>query len=256
MITYTYVAFYKPYGVLTAFTDHEGHETLKGYIDLPGIYPAGRLDIDSEGLLLLTNDGEMSHRLTDPAYNHPKTYLVQVEGTPTREALAELESGVEVKGEKTRRCQVMVVPEPNLPERRKPVTPHGQTTWLRLVLREGKKRQIRHMTAAVGLPTLRLVRIAIGPIALNELQPGEWRILTPAEVTVLKQLVQAPVAKHLVARSKASPEEAPPVKPAYPQKPTVETTRPKSNVVKRPVRSRGNAQESQYRNGGRRPKGR
>ncbi len=192
-----YVAFYKPFGVLTAFTDEDapgvehpgGRQTLKAYIPILDIYPAGRLDMDSEGLLLLTNDGFLAHRLTDPHYNHPKTYLVQVEGLPTPEALAKLEGGVEVKGEKTRRCQVMVVPEPGLPQRAKPVTPHGPTTWLRIVLREGKKRQIRHMTAAVGLPTLRLVRVAIGPVALNDLQPGQWRTLTPAEVSALKSLV-------------------------------------------------------------------
>lgn len=188
MDDYVYVAFYKPYGVLTAFTDEEGRETLKGYVDVPDVYPAGRLDMDSEGLLLLTDDGALAHRLTEPRFNHPKTYLVQVEGIPTAEMLARLENGVEVKGEKTRRCQAMIVPEPGLPVRSKPVTPHGPTTWLRIVLREGKKRQIRHMTAAVGLPTLRLVRIAIGPVTLNELQPGEWRTLSPAEVRALKSL--------------------------------------------------------------------
>jgi 23S rRNA pseudouridine2457 synthase len=177
-----YLAFYKPYGVLTAFTDEEGRPVLKTYIDIPDIYAAGRLDMDSEGLLLLTNDGTLAHRLTDPRFNHPKTYLVQVEGIPTPEALAKLESGVEVKGQKTRRSQVMVVPEPDLPAREKPVTPHGPTTWLRIVLREGKKRQIRHMTAAVGLPTLRLVRIAIGPVAVGDLQPGKWRYLKPTEI--------------------------------------------------------------------------
>ena len=147
-------------------------QTLKAYIDVPDVYPAGRLDLDSEGLLLLTNDGRTAHRLTDPNFNHPKTYLVQVEGVPTEQSLASLESGVDVKGERTRRSQVMVVPEPDLPPREKPVTPHGPTTWLRIVLREGKKRQIRHMTAAVGLPTLRLVRVAIGPVSLGDLQPG------------------------------------------------------------------------------------
>ncbi len=188
MEAFTYIAFYKPYGVLTAFTDEEGRQTLKTYIDIPDIYPAGRLDMDSEGLLLLTNDGELAHKLTDPRFNHPKTYLVQVEGEPTTEALAALERGVEVKGRKTRRSQVMVVLEPDLPPRAKPVTPHGPTSWLRIVLREGKKRQIRHMTAAVGLPTLRLVRIAIGPVALGDLQPGEWRSLSQEEISALKKI--------------------------------------------------------------------
>lgn len=189
---YTYIAFYKPYNVLTAFTDEEGHETLKNYLDIPDVYPAGRLDLDSEGLLLLTNDGELAHRLTDPRFNHPKTYFVQVEGVPTAEALGKLEGGVDVKGKKTRRSQVVVIPDPVLPPRSKPVTPHGPTTWLRMVLREGRKRQIRHMTAAVGLPTLRIIRVAMGTVALNDLQPGEWRKLLPAEVNALKQLVKTP----------------------------------------------------------------
>jgi 23S rRNA pseudouridine2457 synthase len=217
-----YVAFYKPYGVLTAFTDEEGRETLKGYIELPDIYPVGRLDMDSEGLLLLTNDGGLAHRLTEPRFNHPKTYLVQVEGVPTAEALAKLASGVEVKGEKTRRCEAMVVPEPGLPARAKPVTPHGPTTWLRIVLREGKKRQIRHMTAAVGLPTLRLVRVAIGPLALKELQPGQWRSLLPAEVDALKGLAARTAAK----------------------------------AERKPAASAGNTPGSRYRSAGRRSPGR
>lgn len=192
MDKYTYIVFNKPYGVLTAFTGEPDQETLKAYIDVPDVYPVGRLDMDSEGLLLLTNDGDLAHRLTDPRYNHPKTYLVQVEGTPTPEMLSKLASGVEVKGQKTRRTQVMVAPAPDLPPRSKPVTPHGPTTWLRLVLREGKKRQIRHMTAAVGLPTLRLVRVAVGSIALGELQPGQWRMLTPAELEAARALVRSP----------------------------------------------------------------
>ncbi len=186
---------------MTSFTDPEGRETLKTYIDVPGVYPAGRLDLDSEGLLLLTNDGQLAHRLTDPSFQHPKTYLVQVEGIPLPEDLARLESGVEVKGRQTRRCQAIVVPEPVLPPRRKPVTPHGPTTWLRIVLREGKKRQIRHMTAAVGLPTLRLVRVALGPIGLGDLQPGEWRYLSPAEVASLRQMTTSPATRRPAARS-------------------------------------------------------
>jgi 23S rRNA pseudouridine2457 synthase len=181
-----YILFYKPYGVVTAFTDDEGHETLKPYIDVPDVYPVGRLDLDSEGLLLLTDDGPLAHALTDPHFNHPKTYLVQVEGLVTVEALRQLEEGVLVKGKITRRCEALLVSEPELPPRAKPVTPHGPTSWLRLVLREGKKRQIRHMTAAVGCPTLRLIRVAIGPLSLGDLKPGEWRALTPAEVERLK----------------------------------------------------------------------
>jgi 23S rRNA pseudouridine2457 synthase len=181
------VAFYKPYGVLSAFTDPEGRPTLKNYIPLPDIYPVGRLDFDSEGLLLLTNDGGLIHRLTHPQHHVPKTYLVQVEGVISPEAVAALQRGVVIKGRRTRRCQVVVIPEPSLPPRERPVTPHGPTSWLRIVLFEGMKRQIRHMTAAVGYPTLRIVRIAIGPINLEGLLPGQWRFLSPLEIEQLQE---------------------------------------------------------------------
>lgn len=176
------LAFYKPYGVLTAFQDAEGRPTLKQYIPIPDVYPAGRLDLDSEGLLILSDDGGLIHRLTDPRHRIPKTYLVQVEGRVTPQALAALQRGVVVKGKKTRRCDAIIIPEPNIPPRTKPVTPHADTTWLRMVLQEGRKRQIRHMTAAVGFPTLRLVRVAIGPISLEGLRPGEWRELSGDEI--------------------------------------------------------------------------
>lgn len=183
------LAFFKPYGVLCSFTDSEGNRpTLKDYIPVRDVYPAGRLDFASEGLLLLTSDGDLIHHLTLPVHNVAKTYLVQVEGEVTQEALAKLERGVEVKGRKTRQCQAMVVPEPVLFERSKPVTPHGPTCWLRIVLREGKKRQIRHMTAAVGFPTLRLIRLSIGNVTLEGLKPGEWRDLTAAEEMRLREL--------------------------------------------------------------------
>ncbi len=183
------LAFYKPYGVISAFTDEEGRPTLKEYIDLPGVYPAGRLDMDSEGLLILSDDGDLIHRLTHPSHKINKTYLVQVEGRITPEAIAELQRGVPVKGRPTRRCQALLIPAPTLPERDKPVTPHAETSWLRLTLHEGRKRQIRHMTAAVGFPTLRLVRIAIGPLTLEGLKPGEWRILTPEEIARLRRAI-------------------------------------------------------------------
>lgn len=183
---YHYLIFNKPYGVLSTFTDATGRSTLKEFIDFPGVYAAGRLDMESEGLLLLTDDGKLIHRLTDPRWHLPKTYLVQVEGVPVQEQLAMLEQGVLIRGVKTRRCRVMIIPEPDLPPRQgKPVTPHGPTCWLRMVIFEGKKRQIRHMTAAVGLPTLRLIRIAIGMLTLGDLQPGEWRFLQDDEVNCL-----------------------------------------------------------------------
>lgn len=188
MQKYRYVVVNKPYGVLSSFTDESSRPTLKEYVPVPGVYAAGRLDFDSEGLLLLTDDGELIHRLTDPEHHLPKTYLVQVEGTVTPGALAELERGVEIQGWRTRRCTVVPLDgEPDLPPRAKPITPHGPTAWLHLTLTEGKKRQIRHMTAAVGLPTLRLVRIAIGPLSLGGLLPGEWRELSAGEVVLLKQ---------------------------------------------------------------------
>jgi len=182
-----YLLFNKPDGVVSAFTDEEGRETLKNYIPIPEVYSAGRLDRDSEGLLILSNDGDLLHFLTHPRHHLPKSYLVQVEGIVTQEALEELEKGVVVKGERTQPCQAWIVETPDLPPRRKPVTPHAATCWLRIILQEGKKRQIRHMTAAVGYPTLRLVRVAVGPISLGDLQPGQWRFLTEKEIRLLKQ---------------------------------------------------------------------
>ena len=184
-----YYACYKPYGVLSTFTDACGRSTLKKFIPVPGIYAAGRLDAESEGLLLLTNDGRLIHFLTDPSFGHARTYYVQVEGIVTAEAIEQLKAGVVMKGVKTRWCEAEVMPEPELPARSKLITPHAPPTWIQLTLYEGKKHQIRHMTAAVGFPTLRLVRVAIGNIRLGDLQPGEYRPLTANEVSVLKRLV-------------------------------------------------------------------
>jgi 23S rRNA pseudouridine2457 synthase len=182
-----YLIFNKPYGVLSQFTDEgTGHPTLKEYIDVPGVYAAGRLDRDSEGLLLLTDDGALIKRLTDPKHHAEKIYRAMVEGDPTPEKLAQLERGIELKGYVTLPAKARQIPAPQLPPRSRPVTPHGPTAWIEIKLREGKKRQIRHMTAAVGLPTLRLIRIAIGPIHLGQLRPGQWRDLTPDEISALK----------------------------------------------------------------------
>lgn len=180
-----YLMFNKPYGVLSSFTDQSGRQTLAEYIQTPGIYSAGRLDFDSEGLLILTDDGRMIHRLTDPTHHLPKTYLVQVEGSVTDGALHRMERGVIIGGQKTKPARVMQIPDPGLPARTKPVTPHGETAWLRMVLREGRKRQIRHMTASVGLPTLRIYRIAIGNLTLGDLAPGDWRMLDASDVALL-----------------------------------------------------------------------
>jgi 23S rRNA pseudouridine2457 synthase len=191
-----YLLLNKPYGVLCAFTDPEGRPTLAdadpltgSAVDVPDVYAAGRLDLDSEGLLLLTNDGWLIHRLSHPRYHHPKTYLVQVERVPGTEALVALRTGVMVKGRRTAPAQVELLPqEPDLPPRSVPIRYRKTvpTAWLRLVLTEGRKRQARRMTAAVGHPTLRLVRVGIGPLELGSLQPGEWRELAPGELDALR----------------------------------------------------------------------
>jgi len=179
-----YLLFHKPYGALTQFTDEEGRPTLSDYIDLPGVYAAGRLDKDSEGLLLLTDDGGVLHRVTHPRWKLPKTYLVQIEGEPDDAALQKLREGVMVKGRKTAPAQVERLRQPpDLPPR--PVRDYHPTPWLRITLREGRKRQVRRMTAAVGYPTLRLVRVAIGPLTLGDLPPGAWRELTEEERATL-----------------------------------------------------------------------
>lgn len=183
-MTFRYLLFHKPYGVLSSFTDPEGRLTLKAYIDVPGVYAAGRLDYDSEGLLL-TDDGSLIKRLTDPRHHLPKTYWVQVEGLITPDALEQLSKGVTIQGWRTRPSTARLIAEPDLPPRAKPVTPHKPTCWIELTLTEGKKRQIRHMTAAVGFPTIRLVRVGIGTLKMGNLKPGEWRELTEKELIAL-----------------------------------------------------------------------
>ena len=170
-----YLIFFKPYDVLTQFTDEGGRSTLKDFIKVPNVYPVGRLDRDSEGLLLLTDDGPLAHRLTDPRYEHPKSYLAQVEGIPDDPALESLCRGVLLKDGMTRPAEVSLLDaEPLLPPRPVPIRfrKNVPTSWLRIVLREGRNRQVRRMTAAVGFPTLRLVRVAIGTIELGGLAPG------------------------------------------------------------------------------------
>lgn len=182
--------FWKPYQVLTKFTDAENRPTLSDYIPVKDVYPTGRLDYDSEGLLILTNSGALNARLTQPRFEHPRTYLVQVERVPTPEALQQLERGVELKDGLTRPARVELLPEPpDLPERSVPVRFRKTvpTAWLRLTLTEGRNRQVRRMTAAVGFPTLRIVRWAVGPITLDGLTPGEWAYLTPGETEALSR---------------------------------------------------------------------
>ena len=182
------LAFNKPYGVLPSFTDQKGRPTLAGYVAVPGVYAAGRLDQDSEGLMLLTADGALAHRITDPQHKIPKIYLAQVERIPTEEAMTQLRRGVMLNGTRTRSAEVELLPvAPILPERPVPIRFRKSvpTAWVKITLREGLNRQVRRMTAAVGHPTLRLVRIAIGPVTLGALQPGEWREVTKTELAVL-----------------------------------------------------------------------
>jgi 23S rRNA pseudouridine2457 synthase len=183
-----HLLFYKPYNVLCQFTD-EGipRLTLKDYIDVPGVYAAGRLDQDSEGLLLLTNNGRVQQRFSDPKFAHVKTYWVQVERIPDDAALQPLRQGVMIQNYRTRPAQVRSLPEPDLPPRDPPIRwrKNVPTSWLEIQLTEGKNRQVRRMTAAIGFPTLRLVRVAIAHLRLEGLQPGEWRSVSDAELQPL-----------------------------------------------------------------------
>jgi 23S rRNA pseudouridine2457 synthase len=168
----------KPFGVLCQFTDPGGRPTLADYVPVPNVYPAGRLDHDSEGLVLLTDDGALQARLADPRHHVEKVYWVQVERVPTDDALARLRAGVVLKDGPTRPARVRPIDEPPaLWPRDPPIRWRASipTAWLEIGLTEGRNRQVRRMTAAVGHPALRLIRVAIGPYALDGLQPGEWK---------------------------------------------------------------------------------
>jgi 23S rRNA pseudouridine2457 synthase len=174
------IRFNKPFGVLSQFTDRgspDARATLSDHITLPGVYPAGRLDRDSEGLLLLTDDGALQARIADPRFKLPKTYLVQVEGEPDDAALAQLRKGLMLKDGPTRPAKAEAIPAPDLWPRDPPVRFRKTVPdcWLRLTITEGRNRQVRRMTAAIGHPTLRLVRWSIGEWTLDDLPPGEWR---------------------------------------------------------------------------------
>jgi 23S rRNA pseudouridine2457 synthase len=190
-----YLLFNKPFQVLCQFRPGTGEResiagrrTLADFIPVPDVYPAGRLDFDSEGLLLLTDDGTLQHRFTDPRYGHTRTYWVQVEGTPQPAALGQLETGVTIQGYRTQPAQVRVIAEPDLPPRDPPIRYRKSipVSWIELALREGRNRQVRRMTAAVGLPTLRLVRVALGRLRIDGLVPGAWRNLEPLEIRSLR----------------------------------------------------------------------
>jgi 23S rRNA pseudouridine2457 synthase len=192
------IALYKPYGVLCQFRDESGRPTLAPLVPFADIYPAGRLDHDSEGLLLLTDDGRLAHRLTDPRFAHPKTYLVQVERVPQAQALEALRNGVMLGDGMTRPSEVelLEVP-PALPDRPVPIRfrKNVPTAWLLLAIKEGRNRQVRRMTAAVGHPTLRLVRSAVGPVTLGGLAPGQWRELSAREHAALRDMTgKSPLA--------------------------------------------------------------
>lgn len=189
MPPHRYLLFNKPYGVLTQFTDPSGDRpTLKDYIDVPNVYAVGRLDQNSEGLLLLTNHGAVQHRLSDPRFHHRKTYWVQVDGIPTPMAIAQLRQGVTIQKYTTRPATVKLLTNADIQQispRHPPIRFRANipTTWLELIITEGRNRQVRHMTAAVGFPTLRLIRVAIATLSIQGLEVGQWRDLTPAEVT-------------------------------------------------------------------------
>ncbi len=196
----TCLLFHKPYGVLSQFTAEAGSrwDSLGSWISCKGVYAAGRLDADSEGLLLLTDDGRLQHRLTDPRHGHWRHYLAQVEGIPDQQALAALRQGVMIQGKRTLPARGEIVGPPDLPERCPPIRHRLSvpTTWLKLELREGRNRQVRRMTAAVGFPTLRLVRTAIDladgapALSIEGLAPGAWRQVSAAEAARLARLRQ------------------------------------------------------------------
>ncbi|MBR8829865.1 MAG: Ribosomal large subunit pseudouridine synthase E [Chroococcopsis gigantea SAG 12.99] len=186
-----YLLFYKPYGVLCQFTDNSPNPrpTLKDYVNVADVYSVGRLDQDSEGLLLLTDDNEVKYFLGDSKFSHPRTYWVQVEGIPEESALKQLREGVDIQDYRTRPAEVLLLDvEPSLPSRKPPIRFRKSipTSWLEITLTEGRNRQVRRMTAAVGYPTLRLVRYSLGidrghKLSIEGLTPGQWREATPDE---------------------------------------------------------------------------
>jgi 23S rRNA pseudouridine2457 synthase len=208
-----YIILNKPYGIVSQFTREGPHEGLASVGRFPAdVYAAGRLDADSEGLLLLTNDGRVIHRLTDPKFAHPRTYLAEIEGVPGKEDLARLEAGPTVKGRPSRQVEVKLLDgEPDLPSRPVPIRFRKSvpTCWIQITLFEGRNRQVRRMTAAVGHPTLRLIRNAIGPLSLGALAPGHYRDLTEQELETLFESLSMPRVAPRPAPAKARGEKKP-----------------------------------------------
>lgn len=208
------ILFNKPFNVLSQFRDDSGKATLKDFLpDYPGFYAAGRLDFDSEGLMLLTNHGPLQHRISDPAHKLPKTYWVQVEGLITAEALKSLGEGVNLKDGKTLPAKAGLINEPDLWPRNPPIRMRQNipTSWITLTIREGRNRQVRRMTAAVGFPTLRLVRARIGEWELGGLLPGEHQLLTLPEDHILLQKT-APAIRKMPRQKRPTPKTTMPAK--------------------------------------------
>ena len=207
----TLITFNKPFRVMTRFTDPERRSTLADFIRMPGLYPAGRLDFDSEGLLLLTDDGRLRAAITEPGRGVEKLYWVQVEGQPTAAAIARLETGVLLPDGLTRPARARQMEAPAALWPRTPPIRHRAnipTAWLELAIREGRNRQVRRMTAAVGLPTLRLVRAGVGPFGLAGLQPGEFREIARAEAGAFRAMlleVSAPARSGRDGKSASRP---------------------------------------------------
>ena len=180
----TVILLNKPFRVLCQFTDDQGRGTLGDHVSIPDVYAAGRLDYDSEGLLVLTDDGRLQQRIANPKAKLAKTYWAQVEGAPSSDAIEQLCRGVKLKDGMTRPARAKLIPEPMVWPRNPPIRYRKNipTQWIELTLTEGRNRQVRRMTAAVGHPTLRLIRVAVGPWRLDGLEPGQWREVSAADL--------------------------------------------------------------------------